>query len=263
MLSSPTGCVCLRPVCLAGRLLGGLVPQPGVQQGVLHLANFSSPPPSLSPNPPPPTRASAHGHFPSSTLSSLIWAHMQIWFKPPTVPRSRRFVAVGRANASLARAKAFALDEEIIRRFLRQLETVFGSMGRVAVHRAYINGVVYRWDTHPNIRGGTRYHPSHPIFASLSWSHYPRFLHHNPSPKRPSSHCSYPVPGSETARATLAQPLYGRVFFAGEAVHQRLPGTLQAAIETGVRAAQEVCDTSARVRGIGRLSRNNTPEAVY
>lgn len=44
--------------------------------------------------------------------------------------------------------------------------------------------------------------------------------------------------------------MYGRLFFAGEAVHERYPGTVQAAIETGVRAAQEVCDTSARLRGM-------------
>ena len=60
---------------------------------------------------------------------------------------------------------------------------------------------------------------------------------------------SYPVTGGDAARAVLAQPSYGRLFFAGEAVHDRFPGTLQAAIETGVRAAQEVCDTSAKLRG--------------
>lgn len=173
-----------------------------------------------------------HRAWPAECSSLYCPGHefSKVWFKPPSASGPRRFVAIGTAAAALARSnKSFVADEELIRRFLKQLEGMFGSQSMVAVSRTFISGVVYRWDSHPFIRGGQ----------------------------------SYPVLGSESARSILAQPAYGRLFFAGEAVHDRFPGTLQAAIETGVRAAQEVCDTSIRANSSNlavNFSRMRTPD---
>lgn len=41
-------------------------------------------------------------------------------------------------------------------------------------------------------------------------------------------------------RATLAQPVADRLFFAGEATHTYYLGTVHGAYETGIRAAREV-----------------------
>jgi monoamine oxidase len=51
---------------------------------------------------------------------------------------------------------------------------------------------------------------------------------------------SYPSPGGPAARKVLSQPLSERVWFAGEAVHESLWGTVAGAWETGERAANEV-----------------------
>ncbi|MGI3899044.1 MAG: flavin monoamine oxidase family protein [Janthinobacterium lividum] len=49
---------------------------------------------------------------------------------------------------------------------------------------------------------------------------------------------AYAVPGSAGARARLAQPVDGRLFFAGEAVHPSRFTTAHGAYETGVAAAE-------------------------
>ena len=51
---------------------------------------------------------------------------------------------------------------------------------------------------------------------------------------------SCPSPGGQAARKQLAQPLGDRVWFAGEAVHDTLWGTVAGAWETGQRAADQV-----------------------
>ena len=50
-------------------------------------------------------------------------------------------------------------------------------------------------------------------------------------------------------REELAKPLDDRIFFAGEATNVRVASTVQAAIETGVRAAEEVCQARERMEG--------------
>lgn len=42
----------------------------------------------------------------------------------------------------------------------------------------------------------------------------------------------------------LAAQVGGRLFFAGEATNERVSATVQSAIETGVRAAREVCEAA-------------------
>jgi monoamine oxidase len=56
------------------------------------------------------------------------------------------------------------------------------------------------------------------------------------------------APGAQTARRIIVEPLAGRVFFAGEAAHETLWGTVGGAWETGERAA----DAVIRALGGGR-----------
>jgi monoamine oxidase len=47
-------------------------------------------------------------------------------------------------------------------------------------------------------------------------------------------------PGGQGARRILMEPVRGRVYFAGEAVHETLWGTVGGAWESGIRAAEAV-----------------------
>jgi monoamine oxidase len=51
---------------------------------------------------------------------------------------------------------------------------------------------------------------------------------------------SVAVPGGQSARRVLMEPLAGRLWFAGEAVHERLFGTVGGAWDSGERAADAV-----------------------
>src|SRR5215212_8026481 len=54
---------------------------------------------------------------------------------------------------------------------------------------------------------------------------------------------SYALPGHSKDRAILAEPVDGRLFFAGEATSPRFFSTAHGAYESGVRAASEVANT--------------------
>ncbi|WOF23352.1 FAD-dependent oxidoreductase [Microbacterium betulae] len=57
---------------------------------------------------------------------------------------------------------------------------------------------------------------------------------------------SFVPPGATPQqREALAEPLLGRVFFAGEATDAGRPGTVRGALDTGERAAQEVVDLAS------------------
>lgn len=61
----------------------------------------------------------------------------------------------------------------------------------------------------------------------------------------PYSYGSYSfmaVGAAENAREALAQPIDGRLFFAGEATSTTSPATVRGAYESGIRAAQEIID---------------------
>ena len=54
---------------------------------------------------------------------------------------------------------------------------------------------------------------------------------------------TYPTLGAQEGdRQTLAEPVDGRLFFAGEATHAGINPCLQAAMETGERAAKQVLE---------------------
>ena len=69
----------------------------------------------------------------------------------------------------------------------------------------------YHWSKHPFVRGGY----------------------------------SSPTAHAYGLRQELANPLEDRVFFAGEATSLRSCATVPTAIETGIRAAEEVCRARA------------------
>lgn len=62
------------------------------------------------------------------------------------------------------------------------------------------------------------------------------------------------APGGETARKVLAEPIRERVWFAGDAVHETLWGTVGGAWESGTRAAE------AALRKMGALRDPKEPE---
>ncbi|MBX6425760.1 MAG: FAD-dependent oxidoreductase [Variibacter sp.] len=66
------------------------------------------------------------------------------------------------------------------------------------------------------------------------------------------------APGGQAARKVLMEPVRDRVFFAGEAVHETLWGTLAGAWESGERAADAALK---QISGGGLRERSNRPAA--
>lgn len=58
------------------------------------------------------------------------------------------------------------------------------------------------------------------------------------------SYSYLPVGATPALRAALAQPINGRLFFAGEATSSKAPATVHGALASGQRAAQEVLDAA-------------------
>jgi monoamine oxidase len=65
--------------------------------------------------------------------------------------------------------------------------------------------------------------------AASRWDHDPWML----------GAFSCAVPGGQPARRVLMEPVFDRIWFAGEAVHETLWGTVGGAWESGERAAAE------------------------
>src|SRR5262249_6131992 len=62
-----------------------------------------------------------------------------------------------------------------------------------------------------------------------------------------------PVGCPAALRDWLAEPLPPTLFFAGEATNRQQPSTVHGALESGVRAAQQVLEARERVRASSRL----------
>jgi monoamine oxidase len=73
---------------------------------------------------------------------------------------------------------------------------------------------------------------------------------------------SYASPGGRAARKVLSQPLSDRIWFAGEAVHESLWGTVAGAWETGERAANAVLEFGPLPRGELSYARSKSPPIV-
>lgn len=127
---------------------------------------------------------------------------------PATHPPAAQHAVTGFAAGERA-VEIGAMDpDEAIRVFLRQLDEIFARGDDVApASSAFVYGQVVDWAAEPYIRGAY----------------------------------SYPSLGAELGdRDALAAPLGSTVFFAGEATHPAINPCVQAALETGSRAAAQV-----------------------
>ncbi|KAL4087468.1 hypothetical protein PRIC1_013358 [Phytophthora ramorum] len=120
-----------------------------------------------------------------------------------------QYLITGFAGALYAERFVGVAHEEIIEGFLDQLDTIYGTVDEPAPARKYfVKGMYEDWGDNEWIRGG---------YA------FPR------------------VGQSDTASRDLAEPVDGRIFFAGEATAFEQPGmTVHAAIDTGTRASVQV-----------------------
>jgi monoamine oxidase len=73
---------------------------------------------------------------------------------------------------------------------------------------------------------------------------------------------SYALPGHSKDRAVLAEPVDGRLFFAGEATSPRFFSTAHGAYESGVRAAGEVANTIGLAPGEREGRSSSTPPGL-
>lgn len=98
--------------------------------------------------------------------------------------------------------------EAAVSKFLQQLDTIFGTPAEPRpASNAYVKSMVFDWSKEEWV--GAAY--------------------------------SYPSLGAELGdREALAAPVGGTLFFAGEATHTSINPCMQAALETGERAASEV-----------------------
>ena len=103
-----------------------------------------------------------------------------------------------------------AMEAAAIDQALADLDAMFG--GNVAT-AAFAEGHIQDWSKEPYILGAFSY-------------------------TKPGT---YPEAGGPSARETLAAPVAGKLFFAGEATARHHPATVHGALESGHRAAQEIC----------------------
>ena len=134
----------------------------------------------------------------------------------PLTPYSGEPVIVGLTRGRHAKSIEMAGKEEVIQQALSELRSVFGS----AVPHKVVDSVVTGWYSDE--------------FSYGSYSHIP--------------------PGASFSDyRTLAQPIEGKVFFAGEATQARYPGTLHGAYLSGERVAKEIMKASG---GVGAATEN-------
>mmetsp|Transcript_29995 Transcript_29995/g.84637 ORF Transcript_29995/g.84637 Transcript_29995/m.84637 type:complete len:113 (+) Transcript_29995:285-623(+) len=99
-------------------------------------------------------------------------------------------------------------QQEMVEAALRQLDVIFASAGTPhPASSALVESRVFDWAKDPHVKGAY----------------------------------SYPSRGAEEGdREALAAPVDGTLFFAGEATHEAVNPCMQAAMETGLRAAGRI-----------------------
>lgn len=187
---------------------------------------------------------------------------------PPALDKANcstlgKFTVVGFLAGELALAASKLPQAEIINRSLLQLDRIFGNQltSFVESHSAFppkrtslsANGAIIADGKLQNI---------------LTPDDLPKFSHSLEQAKlRPATSSfqggcvfdweketyarggyTYPSIHAHGARAILAKPLLGRVFFAGEATHPGVNPCMQGAIDTGRRAASEVLSLETQSR---------------
>ena len=138
----------------------------------------------------------------------------------PLTPYSGHPVIVGLTRGRHAKSIEKANKEEVVQQALSDLRFMFGS----AVPYKAVDSVVTGWYSDE--------------FSYGAYSHIP-------------------PGGSFSDYRTLARPLEGKVFFAGEATHARYPGTLHGAHLSGERAAKEIMKLKAGSHGATESAESN------
>ena len=134
----------------------------------------------------------------------------------PLTPYSGEPVIVGLTRGRHAKSIEKSSKEEVVQQALTDLRFMFGN----AVPHKVVDSVVTGWYSDE--------------FSHGSYSHIP--------------------PGASFSDyRTLAQPIEGKVFFAGEATQARYPGTLHGAYLSGERVAKEIMKASG---GVGAATEN-------
>lgn len=132
------------------------------------------------------------------------------WSKPTGDASAEvQYLVTGFAGADCADRLQKLDHQEIIDRFLDQLDLIYGTQDQPTPARAcFVKGMYFDWGDVDYVRGGYS---------------YPR------------------VGQSDSAAKDLAQAIDNRVFFAGEATSFDQPGmSVHSALDTGTRAADEV-----------------------
>lgn len=138
----------------------------------------------------------------------------------PLTPYSGEPVIVALTRGRHAKSIERASKEEVVQQALSELRSMFGS----AVPHKVVDSVVTGWYSDE--------------FSYGSYSHIP-------------------PGGSFSNYRTLAQPLEGKIFFAGEATHARYFGTLHGAYFSGERAAKEIMKLKAGSQGAAESAESN------
>lgn len=114
---------------------------------------------------------------------------------------------VGFVAGEEAQAMSLMEEADVLARSLDQLDTMFGTPAHPCpASTSYVSGQVLDWSKEENVRGAY----------------------------------TYPCVGAHGAREILSAPLSDALYFAGEATHHGANPCLQAAMETGVRAAHQI-----------------------
>jgi monoamine oxidase len=128
-----------------------------------------------------------------------------------------QYLVTGFAGADCADRFTQLAEEEIVARFLEQLDAIYGTeLEPKPASKSLVRGKYFDWGDVDYIRGGYS---------------FPR------------------VGQSDHASKDLAEPIEKRIFFAGEATSFEQPGmTVHSAMDTGTRAAEEVAAALALAR---------------
>ncbi|KAL2608486.1 hypothetical protein R1flu_027059 [Riccia fluitans] len=150
------------------------------------------------------------------------------------------YIVVGFIAGDRASKVAKMSEVEILRQSLTQLDRMFGTAEVCTSSNSKVSGRVFlRKDVVKSSRyDSTQSHPASSFFSGgviVNWADR-SFIRGG---------YSHPSVNAGGARRELAKPV-GNIFFAGEATHPGVNPCLQAAIDTGRRAAHEVIGASKR-----------------
>eukprot|EP00029_Vermamoeba_vermiformis_P008929 TRINITY_DN4301_c0_g1_i1.p1 TRINITY_DN4301_c0_g1~~TRINITY_DN4301_c0_g1_i1.p1 ORF type:complete len:450 (-),score=112.22 TRINITY_DN4301_c0_g1_i1:8-1357(-) len=132
----------------------------------------------------------------------------QIWLEGgPSRGLNAPYLVVAFVSGDAAKNIQGMSDKLVVDSFLKQLDTMFGNeQDSNPATRNYLDYFIFDWGKMPFVRAGY----------------------------------SYPATGSLGQRGVLAKPVQNKLFFCGEGTGDDESGTVNAALETGVRAAYEV-----------------------